>query len=125
MTYTILGLSPLRVKEVVRGDGIHSPVNDRSSSANKVLGVSCGATDLNKLYVDQVKHRLSGERERLEASPNSKSFERTVQSLEYHFETVIKSRYDGMEHNVEWVSVPGLAENESKGFEQSEMEVTR
>ena len=88
-------------------------------------GTSCGATDLNRRFAQQVKDRLSEEREQLEALPNSVSFEETLRDLEIIFEDQLKSSYDGGKQFEELLRVPGLSPNESKGFQRSTMEINR
>ena len=90
-----------------------------------MLGTLCGATDLNKRFVDQVRDRLSDARQQLQAVPNSKTFEELMREVDQDFENSIKTNYDGNDRSVDYVRVQGLAQDPSKGFGRSDVRVTR
>ena len=88
ISYLVVSLKPLIVKEIVVGDG------------NK-----CGSVYLNRIFCEKLKELISG---------LAGYFEDTLEAALEQFECYIKTSFDGKPDIVR-VNVPGLDNNKAKG----------
>lgn len=138
VTYVTMRVSPLRLKEVVRGQGmIDGPLPSSFSKLKSSSGAFCGSSSLNRGFKAQVEERLKEEKY-LSSIPNSKPVEKLIQAVVAEFELNIKREFtgteageaeegmeDGGDFPFTWVVIPGLRHNDEKGFAGGDMAVTR